>query len=113
MFVIASTSLSLFLWDKPLPAENETDETNNEKYTFNNWDEINNSVNRTTIDKIETNDDKKEFNPSPWNDSDWKLDSEFLSEINKYCDDRNAKFFDIVENTIKGLRKVEEILVLY
>ena len=58
-----------------------------------------------------TNNTKKTSSPTPWND--WKMDAEFISEINKYCDDHNAKFFDIVENTIKGLRKVEEILVLY
>ena len=48
---------------------------------------------------------------TPW--ADWKLDSEFLSEINKYCDNHNKEFFDIIEAIIKGIGTVEEILVYF
>ena len=48
---------------------------------------------------------------APW--ADWKLDSEFLYEINKYCDNHNRKFSDIIEDVIKGIGKLEVILVRY
>ena len=54
-----------------------------------------------------------ESNNAPW--IDWKIDSGFLSEINKYCDedsaDHSTKFSDIVGYIINGIRKAEEILV--
>ena len=54
---------------------------------------------------------RNESNAAPW--TDWKLDSEFLSEINKYCDNHNKEFFDIIEAIIKGIGTVEEILVYF
>ena len=62
-----------------------------------------------------TNHAKKTSSPTPWDD--WKMDAEFISEINKYCndysDDHSTKFSDIVGYIINGIRKVEEILVRY
>ena len=58
-----------------------------------------------------TNNTKNKSALTPW--TDWKLDAEFLSEINKYCDNHNTKFSDIVEDIIKGICKLEVILVRY
>ena len=60
-----------------------------------------------------TNNVKETSNATPWNG--WKIDAEFISEINKYCDeysaDHSTKFSDIVGYIINGIRKAEEILV--
>ena len=51
-----------------------------------------------------------ESNIAPW--IDWKIDSEFLSEINSYCA-KHKKFSDIVDDLIKGIHKVKDISVQF
>jgi len=52
---------------------------------------------------------ENESNLAPWDD--WKLDCDFLSEINTYCASHKKKFSDIIDDLIKGVCKVKDILV--
>ena len=55
-----------------------------------------------------TNNAKKYSNSIPWKD--WKLDSEFLSEANKYCEGPDRAFSKLIEDLIK---KAEEGVNLF
>ena len=45
---------------------------------------------------------KKEANSAPWND--WKVDSEFLAEVNKYCEKRKTTFTKLVDELISKVK---------
>jgi len=60
-----------------------------------------------------TNNCNKDSNTAPWND--WKLDSKFLSEVIKYCEDHNQTFSGLADSLImkaeKGVKLLRDVLV--